>query len=341
MSSVQQRTKKLQKIISGASLNDTRLQIAFRREIHDSESRKLSFGDAFTKFPEGCPGDPSDNSLRSSSDITVVSGSYAVENPLKARLPCRRVLVIFIRHFLCGNCQEYLLRLSSHPLMTVSNLSRHKVKVLIIGCGSPSHISSYRTLTNLPDDWSLYADPSTELYDSLGMQRSLKLGDRRPVYIQRTLTNNMIRSVIQGLKRMPKGDVSKAGAWDVNGGEYLFELQDNTDDWQLKWCHQMENSRDHTEVDDLVGVIGLNSTPNSPALVVSARLIPKVHGRSHSTPMLVGASADLDQSGSRSYSKRPFSLRRLSGSSRRQSWIERPGRVLTGVRKRELDEFVA
>lgn len=342
MSAVQQRTKKLHQIISEASLDDARLQLAFGHQIYDSEARKVPFSKVFLRQYGLVRNTASLSSSRSSSDTTGRSSAPVVDHHFKVAVQSyRRTLVVFIRHFLCGNCQEYLMRLSSHPSLSRSNLSKHNVSVAIIGCGSPSHIASYRTLTKLPEDWGMYADPSTELYNTLGMQRSLKLGDRRPVYIQRTLTGNMLRSVIQGVKRMPKGDVGKAGAWDVNGGEFLFELQSENDDWRLRWCHQMENSRDHTEVEDLISVLGLNSTPNSPTSPAWPESATKVHNRSYSSPLLTESdSSRTIQLQPQASLKRQHSLRQKF-STKRQSWLARSTSFSAGLKRHSQADITA
>lgn len=340
MSAVQQRTKKLQQIISEASLDDTKLQSALGHQIYDSDARKISFSKVFSRQYGLVRNPASLSSTRSSSETTSRSSATLADHHSNVAVQSyRRILVVFIRHFLCGNCQEYLMRLTSHPSLSRSNLSKHNTSVAVIGCGSPSHIASYRVLTKLPEDWGMYADPSTELYSSLGMQRSLKLGDRRPVYIERTLTGNMLRSVIQGVKRMPKGDVGKAGAWDVNGGEFLFELRSGDDDWRLRWCHQMENSRDHTEVDDLVSVLGLNSTPNSPTSSAWPEEPTKVHNRSYSSPLLTESNSRPGiQLQPQPTLKRQYSLRQRL-STKRQSWLARSTSISAGLKRHSQAEM--
>ena len=162
--------------------------------------------------------------------------------------PPTRVLVIFIRHFFCGNCQQYLLTLMSQ--MPPSSLPAD-LSIAIIGCGAPSLIDSYIDLTSCP--WPIYADPSTKLYDMLGMYRTLSLGMRSPEYIKHSLVLGCLKSVRQGLARVGKGDVRKAGDLSVNGGEFLFVQREGK--WEVPWCHRMMNSRNHTEVEDLRKVI--------------------------------------------------------------------------------------
>lgn len=339
MSAIQQRSKKLQQIISETSFDDAKLQQASTHQIYDSEGRKVSFRKIFDRqygnvsqhddvitrpSSRTRPSQSSDATASISRTQTATTEEH--QHPKSTSKPRRRVLVIFIRHFLCGLCQEYLVRLSTHPSLTLSNLAKHNITVAIIGCGSPSYISSYRALTNIPDSWGLYTDPSTELYDTLGMHRSMSMGDRRPVYIQRTMTGTMLRSIVQGVRRVPKGDIGKAGGWETQGGEFLFEEAKDTeavgsDEWPLKWCHRMENSRDHTEVEDLVAVMGVNTSPDSPSAATLRDNIPRVHNRSYSTPLTsANVSIPNDKMEPQGSMKRQFSLRRTL-SSRRQSWL--------------------
>lgn len=276
--------------------------------VRDSEQWRLKFRDVFM-------GREKPGSITSSERSSTECNSQKEQS--------HRVLVIFIRHFFCGNCQEYLRELAAHPSLNSANLEQHNLRVTIIGCGLPSLIASYRTMTGIPDSWQVYADPSTELYRSLGMHRTLSMGTRRPQYIRRSLTGNMLRSVWQGVRRIPEGDVLGAGSWDVNGGEFLFEHAEQEDSWKISWCHKMTNSRDHTEVEDLVSIAGLKSESKSDTIP------PKLtqHHRTKSSPMVLenrqpnGSTEKLDPV---LQVKRQDSFRR-SLSLRRQSWMGKNG----------------
>ncbi|ETI24032.1 hypothetical protein G647_03401 [Cladophialophora carrionii CBS 160.54] len=233
------------------------LRVAFEHDIYSSSGKPLKFGSLFY-------------------DCDV----YPAE---------KRILVIFIRHFFCGNCQEYVRRLSSaqspfHPSLKptsttwTTNFSkpanRTLPSVIIIGPGQPSLISSYKSLTQCPFD--IYADPSTQLYDILGMHRTLSMGTKAPGYIEHSLLGGAVKSAWQIVRRFGSGDALAGGDWDVNGGEFLFtrpatgsrseshspsrsrsrsrsansRVSSNLN-WTLTWCHRMLNSRDHTELIDL------------------------------------------------------------------------------------------
>ena len=104
------------------------------------------------------------------------------------------------------------------------------------------------------------------------MQRSLSLGWNSPDYIHHTLAAGVVKSIVQGVKRIPAGDVTKAGGLSQNGGEFLFEV-DGADTRSKKqgagneakanpvlkvtvsFCHRMRNTRDHTEIPQLVKLL--------------------------------------------------------------------------------------
>lgn len=180
-----------------------------------------------------------------------------------------RILVVFIRHFFCGLCQEYLRRLAEDSAFNQANLTKLNTKIVIIGCGAPSLINSYRSGINIPTTWSMYADPTLQLYDALKMRRSYSLGDH-PEYIQQSTLKNMLGSVAQAIRRLSEGDVFSAGDWNVQGGEFLFEYDPlNTRKWDIVWNHRMVHSRDHTEVDQIANIINmstetLQSMPDEP-----------------------------------------------------------------------------
>ncbi|RFU27454.1 hypothetical protein B7463_g8886, partial [Scytalidium lignicola] len=203
----------------------------------------------------------------------------------------RRVLVIFVRHFFCGNCQEYLRTLSTSispsSLLSLST----PTSIIIIGCGSPALIPMYAEETSCP--FPIYADPTQKLYDALGMLRTLNLG-HRPEYQRRGTMAGVWESVVQGLKVIKAGMALAPGDMHQVGGEFLFEPlvedvdaikqqqeqesernnnnddddyddEDEDDDGDgfmeekiVTWCHRMKNTRDHAELPELREVLGLD-----------------------------------------------------------------------------------
>ena len=207
--------------------------------------------------------------------------------------PTKRALILFIRHFFCGNCQEYMRFLIKE--IPPSSLPGD-VDIKIIGCGSHTLIKSYIDQLDCspPFPYQIFAEPSKKLYELLGMQYSLSLGTKSPEYIHRSLVRVNLESTVQGLKRLWAGDALSGGDMRLNGGEFLFEAADDGEA-SVTWCHRMTNSRDHAEIETLKNVLQLTGNH-----VLAER--PGV-GRRRST-------ADR--------------LRR-SFSGRRQSWLGRNG----------------
>nr|UBX54503.1 hypothetical protein [Aspergillus sp.] len=160
--------------------------------------------------------------------------------------PPHRTLIIFIRHFFCGSCQEYIRSLS--PTLTPDTLARAPVPtaLAIIGCGDPALIDAYAAETACP--FAIYADPSRKLYEALGMASTLALGPR-PEYIRKGFVRVVAESVWQTLKQVPSGLAMKGGDSRQVGGEVLFERG------AVTWCHRMTTTRDHTEVARLAEIL--------------------------------------------------------------------------------------
>lgn len=195
---------------------------------------------------------PTDEELNSVGDLLILDAqgqSRPFKELYKAEGVAPRQLVIFIRHFFCGNCQEYLRAIASS--ITPDDLLALPTPtfITVIGCGRPELIPMYTEATSCP--FPIYADPTRKLYDILGMTRTLNLGSR-PDYMQSNVLINSVQSIFQSLgtgKHALKG-----GDFKQVGGEFLFE------DGECTWSHRMRNTRDHTEVHELRELLGLDGT---------------------------------------------------------------------------------
>lgn len=166
---------------------------------------------------------PSAATLRKIENYAVLDRhgkSHTFRSLYSGRNVARRVLVIFVRHFFCGNCQEYLRTLSDS--ITPEALLDLPIPtfIAVIGCGDPSLIDMYVNETGCR--FPVYSDPTRRLYDELGMVRTLALGSR-PAYQRKSMISSVFSSVVQGLKQIPSGKATKAGDQRQIGGEFLFE----------------------------------------------------------------------------------------------------------------------
>ncbi|EMT63277.1 hypothetical protein FOC4_g10013497 [Fusarium odoratissimum] len=204
----------------------------------------------------------------------------------------RRVLIIFVRHFFCGNCQEFLRSLSE--AITPEALLRLPVStfIAVIGCGDPALIDM-------------------SLFDALGMSKTLQLGTK-PAYMRRSMMHSIVGSIVQGVKQIPTGNVLKMGDQRQVGGEFLFEPRDiltpvstprdekakpisafeeaeergpdydGNEEKRVTWCHRMKTTRDHAEIPELIEVLGLDQTTTAGRDVSRGSITSARKGKGHS-----------------------------------------------------------
>ncbi|KAL2816596.1 Sodium:solute symporter family-domain-containing protein [Aspergillus cavernicola] len=177
----------------------------------------------------------------------------------------QRTLVVFVRHFYCGSCQEYLR--SMVEVITPDYLSHLPVttSVAIIGCGSPSLIDHYAAeVGGCP--YPLYCDPTLKLYDDLGMYTTWDLGPH-PAYIRKSMVRVVLESFWQIFRLLPAGLALSGGPKSQVGGEFLFELSGDGEEKRISWCHRMNTSRDHTEIPIIADILDGGSTHDEPKAV--------------------------------------------------------------------------
>lgn len=113
------------------------------------------------------------------------------------------VLLVFIRHFYCGSCKDFVRALAAEPSLSPQSLG--PTTLCIVGCGQPSLIPAYRAELGAP--WEFYSDPSGAVYDALGMHRSLALGSGasggKPEYIKTGLAQSIFGGVVDAVKGGP------------------------------------------------------------------------------------------------------------------------------------------
>lgn len=130
--------------------------------------------------------------------------------------------------------------------------------------------------------YPIFTDPQRSLFKALGMTQTLQPGEQ-PAYMRTNMLTSSLRSVWQGIKQIPKGLVFKSGEMRQVGGEFLFEPLDITtpisektvppleqaingnaaeeqagEAKRVTWCHRMRTTRDHSEIPELMEVLGLD-----------------------------------------------------------------------------------
>jgi len=165
----------------------------------------------------------------------------------------RRTLIIFIRHFYCGMCLNYVIQLAEMPKTT---LEETKTDLVIIGCGEWKVLDTYRKNTGFGG--RIYADPSRALYRHFGMTENLssKVQDEaKASYVQDATAvtlKSMGRMITQPAGWGKQGNISQ------NGGDFIFGPGDI-----CSLAHRMRDSTDHMDVDELVKQVKIGSADTS------------------------------------------------------------------------------
>ncbi|WWD01530.1 hypothetical protein V866_008475 [Kwoniella sp. B9012] len=170
----------------------------------------------------------------------------------------KRVVLIFIRHFWCTNCQAYTYQFGKS--IPPSSLPEG-TEAFIIGCGTSSPIPSYLTRTSSP--YPIYSCPSLDLHKLFNFGRTLRGSNNgeKKTYMSElgggfnrtwlSLKHNLLKTPGHGLE-------SVRGPNNQNGGEVIIEK-----DGTCSYIHRMQNTEDHTDLEDLAKIIGAEYTPLS------------------------------------------------------------------------------
>ncbi|PGH10017.1 hypothetical protein GX51_00283 [Blastomyces parvus] len=210
---------------------------------------------------------PSESILRDAAKVSVLDGDgneilFGDLYKPSGRGEKKRTLFIFIRHFFCVNCQDYV-RAVSESIPAPSQLPTNTA-IIIVGCGSPSLIAFYKDTTKC--SFPIYTDPTRCLHALFDMKMTLDAGNHAPDYSPSSVPTLVVRGVTMTLSRLLNGDMLQSGNKWQNGGELLFEAEfangAGDGDEEIKvtvpFCHIMKNTRDHSEVSVLRTILGLD-----------------------------------------------------------------------------------
>ncbi|XP_074850266.1 peroxiredoxin-like 2C isoform X2 [Carettochelys insculpta] len=103
--------------------------------------------------------------LRDAARRVVVDGD-GQRIPFGALFREHRAIVVFVRHFLCYTCKEYVEDLAKIPKNLLQDA---EVRLIVIGQSSYHHIKPFCSLTGYHHE--IYVDPEREIYKILGMKR--------------------------------------------------------------------------------------------------------------------------------------------------------------------------
>ncbi|KIP01506.1 hypothetical protein PHLGIDRAFT_80489, partial [Phlebiopsis gigantea 11061_1 CR5-6] len=192
---------------------------------------------------------PSREQLARAAALDVVSET-GVRVPFGELFARRKVVVVFIRHFWCPLCQDYMYDVSQN--VDPAALERENVGLVVVGHGSPAMIRSYRQIFRMP--FALYADPGLHVYHALGM--TLRTTDGGPehergAYVRHGLLGG-IAMVVRNALRVGMPVWERGGDHAQLGGEFVLGPG-----LRCAYAHRMTHTRAHAPIADVLAAAGV------------------------------------------------------------------------------------
>ncbi|EIM83215.1 uncharacterized protein STEHIDRAFT_148818 [Stereum hirsutum FP-91666 SS1] len=159
-----------------------------------------------------------------------------------------KAVVVFIRHFFCGLCQQYTSQLAA---VKSEALQAANTKIVVVGCGEWKLMKDYKENTGFKG--SIYADPDRALYRALDMKENMKgtpAGEKKRGYLQDSIVQNVVGAFKRGFKHPL--NIGKQGNVSQNGGEFVFGPGDT-----CSFASRMQHTEDHVEIADLMKEAGV------------------------------------------------------------------------------------
>ncbi|KAH9852686.1 AhpC/TSA antioxidant enzyme-domain-containing protein [Lenzites betulinus] len=191
---------------------------------------------------------PSQDELATAAALTVFD-STGKEVTFGSLIKDQKTIVVFIRHFFCGICQQYVTQLAS---VRKDALEKAGVHLLVIGCGDWTPIKHYCETTGFP--YEVYADPKRALYKTFGLIENLKQtpsGQAKRSYITGTVVGNVLQSIWNGPLKRPH-HLGKQGNFAQLGGDFVFGPGET-----CSYASRMQHTEDHVEAADLMKEAGV------------------------------------------------------------------------------------
>lgn len=135
------------------------------------------------------------------------------------------LVLIFVRHFHCGYCLQYLSVLCEHSAIVNKDPS---IKVIVIGHGQPSAIQRYADLTGCAKAGvDIYTDPDKEAFKALGVTKKtlagLPSGEQLPAYASGKSQLSMVWSSLKEMAGVGTQALKDGGGYSQLGGEFIFD----------------------------------------------------------------------------------------------------------------------
>ncbi|KLO15810.1 hypothetical protein SCHPADRAFT_870601 [Schizopora paradoxa] len=193
---------------------------------------------------------PDSETLEKAGRLTVFDDE-GKKVEFKSIFAAKKTIVVFVRHFFCGICQAYVSELTKIPPKALEDAN---AQVVVIGCGQWNLIKNYARDTKFTG--KIYADPTRELYKSLGMTietlQGTPKGEKLRSYIPSGIVMDALRSIWRGPLQNPLS-IGKQGNISQLGGDFVFGPG-----IQCSYARPMKHTQDHIEVADLMAAAGIS-----------------------------------------------------------------------------------
>nr|XP_020827325.1 dual specificity protein phosphatase CDC14B isoform X5 [Phascolarctos cinereus] len=160
--------------------------------------------------------------------------------PFGALFRERRAIVVFVRHFLCYICKEYVEDLAKIPK---NFLQAANITLIVIGQSSFQHIEPFCKLTGYSHE--IYVDTERKIYRKLGMKKGegIATSVRSP-----HVKSNLLSGSIQSLWRAVTGPVFDfQGDPAQQGGTLILGPGNN-----IHFIHLDKNRLDHKPINSIL-----------------------------------------------------------------------------------------
>ncbi|KAF9648677.1 hypothetical protein BDM02DRAFT_3078302, partial [Thelephora ganbajun] len=201
---------------------------------------------------------PTSIDLVTAAGLTII-GENGEEVLFGALFRDRKVIVIFIRHFLCLFCEDYVRSISNS--VTLEILEKRGVDLVLIGSGSAGMARIYKKMARF--HFTVYTDPTLQLHEALGLYktgdvqteglreravgRSYVKHNGRWTSLRMALRVAAAKAVHIGIDDCQPGDLEQLG------GEFVFGPG-----LKSSFVHKMQNPRDHAPIVEVLEAAGVD-----------------------------------------------------------------------------------
>ncbi|XP_006129441.2 peroxiredoxin-like 2C isoform X1 [Pelodiscus sinensis] len=184
--------------------------------------------------------------LRLAARCLVVDGD-GQKVPFGALFREHRAIVVFVRHFLCYTCKEYVEDLAKIPKNLLQDA---KVRLIVIGQSSYHHIKPFCSLTGYHHE--IYVDPEREIYKIFGMKRGeAATSSVKSPHVKSNLLSGSIRSMWRAMTGPAfdfQGDPAQQGGAMILGPGS-----------SVHFVHLDKNRLDHAAINTVLQLAGVKT----------------------------------------------------------------------------------